>query len=195
MRKLVYFIASSVDGFIAGPDRADPSGPDGFWPIGRDYVEHLVRHYPETLPAAARSALGVSAPGTRFDTVISGRRTYEIGVSAGVTNAYPHLRHLVFSRTLAASPDPSVEIVSGDPREVVRALKQEEGKDLWLVGGGDLAGTLYDDIDQLIVKLSPLTLGRGVGLFGDAARFDVRRWELVDSTVLPSGVTFLTLEA
>jgi dihydrofolate reductase len=192
MRTLTYLVAVSADGLIAGPDRADPTG---FWPIGEDYVEHLVAHYPETLPGAARTALGVTAAGTRFDTVVSGRRTYEIGLAAGVTNAYPHLRHVVFSRTLGLSSDPTVEVIDSDPVEAVRAMKLEAGKDIWLVGGGDLAGTLYAEIDSIVLKLSPLTLGSGIGLFGSSASFDVRRWRLVDHVVLASGVGFLTYEA
>ena len=122
MRTLTYFVAVSMDGFIAGPDRADPTA---FWPIGEDYVEHLVANYPETLPGPARAALGITAPGTHFDTVISGRRTYEIGLAAGVTNAYPHLRHVVFSSTPGLSADPTVEVVDGDPIEMVRAMKRD----------------------------------------------------------------------
>ncbi len=92
MRRLTYFIAVTLDGFIAGPDRADPTGPDGFWPLTEDYVRHLVAEFPETLPAAARRALGVTAPGTRFDTALMGRRTYDVGLAAGVPDPYPHLR-------------------------------------------------------------------------------------------------------
>ncbi len=87
IRKLVYYIASTADGFIAGPDGTDPTGPDGFWPIAPDYVQHLAATYPETLLAAAREALGVTAEGTHFDTVLEGRKSYEIGLSAGVPGA------------------------------------------------------------------------------------------------------------
>jgi dihydrofolate reductase len=192
MRALTYFVAVSVDGFIAGPDRADPTG---YWPVSEDYAEHVVAKYPETLTGAARAALGVTAAGTHFDTVISGRRTYEIGLAAGVTNAYPHLRHVVFSRTLGLSPDPAVELIDSDPVEAVRAFKVESGKDIWLVGGGDLAGALYAEIDRIVLKLSPLTLGSGVGLFGSSGPFNVRGWRLVDHVVLASGAGFLTYAA
>ncbi|WP_282685098.1 MULTISPECIES: dihydrofolate reductase family protein [unclassified Streptomyces] len=192
MRKLVCCIATTLDGFIAGPDGADPTGPDGFWPVPGDYVRHLVDEYPETLPAPARKALSITAEGTHFDTVLEGRKSYEIGLDAGITDAYPHLRHLVFSTTLVQSPDPAVELVNGSPVAKVRELKQEDGKDIWLIGGGELAGTLYGETDQLIVKLSPLTTGTGIPLFGRAAAFDPHIWNLTDHTVLDSGAAFLT---
>ena len=193
MRRLTYLIAVTLDGFIAGPDRGDPTGPDGFWPLPGDYIEHLVTHFPETLPAGARSALGVTAAGGSFDTALQGRRTYEIGLAAGVTNAYPHLRNVVFSRTLAGSPDPSVEVVAGDPVARVRALKDEPGAGLWLVGGGSLAGALYDEIDELVLKVAPITIGAGVSLFGDDTPFRLRGWTPHATTALPSGVTVLSL--
>lgn len=191
-RRLVYCIASTLDGFIAGPDGADPTGPDGFWPIAEDYVQHLTTELPEILPVQARSALGITAEGTHFDTALEGRRTYEIGLRAGVTNAYPHLRHLVFSRTLKESPDPTVELVATDPVAKVRELKAEEGKDIWLLGGSELAGVLYPEIDQLLIKLSPLTIGNGIPLFSRDTTFDPRSWELTEHTVLKSGAAFLT---
>ncbi|NEC08857.1 dihydrofolate reductase family protein [Streptomyces sp. SID7909] len=192
MRKLVYFIAATLDGFIAGPDGADPTGPDGFWPIPEDYLKHLIAEYPETLPGPARAALGVTAEGTHFDMVVEGRRSYEIGLDVGVTDAYPHLRHLVFSRTLGESPDPAVEVVAGDPASRVRELKQEDGKDIWLVGGGELAASLYAEIDTLILKLSPTTIGTGIPLFGRNAAFEPASWALRSQKILPSGAAYLT---
>ncbi|MET7299211.1 dihydrofolate reductase family protein [Embleya sp. NPDC005575] len=194
MRKLVYFIAATLDGFIAGPDGSDPTGPGGFWSPSEDYIRHLIEEYPETLPGPARTALGVTAEGTRFDTVIEGRNSYAIGLAAGVTDAYPHLRHLVFSRTLTESPDPGVELVADDPVARVRELKRDGGKDIWLVGGGELAGAVYGEIDRVIVKLSPLTIGSGIPLFGRTAAFAPNAWELVDHTILKGGAAFLTYD-
>lgn len=194
MRKLVYYVATTLDGFIAGPDGADPTGPAGFWPLPGDYVEHIATRYPETLPAAARAALSVTAEGTHFDTVLEGRRSYEIGLEAGVTNAFPHLRHLVFSRTLTQSPDAGVELVAADPARTVRDLKRQDGKDIWLIGGAALAGALYHQIDRLILKVGALTIGTGIPLFSRDATFDPRAWRLTDHTVLDSGAAFLTYD-
>ncbi|MEU8954639.1 dihydrofolate reductase family protein [Streptomyces sp. NPDC048518] len=194
MRKLVYYIAVSLDGFIAGPDGADPTGPDGFWPVAQDYVQHLAETYPETLPAPAREALAITAAGTHFDTVLEGRRTYEIGLAAGLANCYPHLRHLVFSRTLTESPDPGVELVATDPVEKVRELKRQEGKDIWLCGGGELAGALRGEIDRLIVKLGPLSLGSGTPLFAHKTPFDPVLYQRTDAVLLDSGTVFLTYD-
>ncbi|AXG78213.1 dihydrofolate reductase family protein [Streptomyces paludis] len=194
MRKLVYFIASTLDGFIAGPDGSDPSGPGGFWSPAEDYIQHLVEEYPETLPGPARAALGVTAEGVRFDTVVEGRRSYEVGLAAGVTDAYPHLKHVVFSRTLTESPDPAVELAADEPVAKVRELKRGNGKDIWLVGGAELAGALYTEIDRVIVKLSPLTIGTGIPLFGRTTAFAPHAWELTDHTVLKSGGVFLTYD-
>ncbi|CAL9558330.1 dihydrofolate reductase family protein [Streptomyces radiopugnans] len=192
MRRLVYYVATTPDGFIAGPDGADPTGPNGFWPIAEDYVRHLVAEYPETLPVQARQALSVTAEGTRFDTVLEGRRSYEIGLAAGVTDAYPHLRHLVFSRSMTESPDPAVELVADDPVATVRELKRQDGKDIWLIGGAELAGSLYTEIDVLILKIAPLTIGDGIPMFSRKAAFDPRTWTLTDHTVLGSGAVILT---
>ncbi|MFI0505236.1 dihydrofolate reductase family protein [Streptomyces albogriseolus] len=192
MRKLVHYVATTLDGFIAGPDGADPTGPDGFWPVPEDYVQHLAAEYPETLPVQARQALSITAEGTRFDTVLEGRRSYEIGLAAGIPDAYPHLRHLVFSRTLTKSPAQAVELVADDPVATVRELKRQEGKDMWLLGGAELAGSLYAEIDTLILKVGPVTIGDGIPLFSRKAAFDPRIWTLADHTVLKGGAVFLT---
>ena len=193
VRTLTYYVATTLDGFIAGPDGGDPSGPaGGFFTITPDYLEHMVAHYPEALPAPARAALGVTAPGTRFDTVVEGRRSYQLGLDVGITDAYPHLRHYVFSRSLTESPDPAVEVVSTDPVAKIRELKAQEGKGIWLVGGGELAGALYPEIDELVLKVNPVAIGAGIPLFAGKVQADPRAFTLTGHTVLSGGVAFLT---
>ena len=200
MRRVTYFVASTIDGFVAGPNGGDPTmsgdgesiGPDDFFTVGEDYFKHIVTTYPETLPGPARDALGISDAGSHFDTVLEGRGSFELGLDAGIPDAYPHLRHVVFSRTLTSAPGTDVEIVASDPVENVRALKQESGKGIWVVGGGAIAGVLYPEIDELIVKLNPVTIGRGIPLWGGDSAFDATAWERTGCTPLASGVVFLT---
>ena len=191
MRRLVYFVAVTLDGFIAGPDGGDPSGSD-FLPVTPDLVEHLVTWWPETLPGPARVAMGICGPGARFDTVVEGRGSYDLGLAAGLTDAYPHLRHLVVSRSLAGRDDLPVEVVDGDPVERVREHKPEEGSDIWLVGGGTLAHALLPEIDRLVLKVNPSVIGDGVRLF--AGPFTHARFEHVDQVDLPGGVRVVTLD-
>ncbi|SDP78533.1 hypothetical protein SAMN04487905_10919 [Actinopolyspora xinjiangensis] len=98
-------------------------------------MEAIFADYPDIIPAPVRTALNTHPENKVFDTVVEGRGSYEVGLRA---NAYPHLRHYVFSRTITQTPDPSVEIVSTDPVETVRELKREDGKKIWLCGGGRL---------------------------------------------------------
>lgn len=190
MRRLVYLVAVTLDGFIAGPDGGDPSGSD-FLPVTPDLVEHLVTTWPETLPGPARDAMGISGAGSHFDTVVEGRRSYDLGAAAGLLDAYPHLRHLVVSRTLDGAALP-VEVVDGDPVARVRELKAEDGKDIWLVGGGTLAHALLPEIDRLVLKVNPSVIGDGVRLF--AGPFTHARFEHMEQVDLPGGVRVVTLD-
>ncbi|WP_207344697.1 dihydrofolate reductase [Arthrobacter sp. E3] len=190
MRKLVYYVATTLDGYIAGPDGGDPSGAD-YFPVTPDVIQFIVDQYPETLPAPARAALGIDGPGQVFDTVLEGRASYEIGLAAGLTDAYPHLRHLVFSKTLE-SHDASVEIVRSGALDRVRALKTEDGKDLWLVGGGTLAHSLLPEIDRLVLKQNRSVIGSGIPLFNGP--FHPHMFQPVGETLLDSGMRVLVYD-
>lgn len=191
MRRLTYFVAATLDGFIAAPGGGDPSGQD-FLPVTPDLVEFLVSQFPETLPGPAREAMGITAAGQVFDTVLEGRASYEVGLAAGLDDAYPHLRHLVFSSTLGSSPSDDVEVVVEDALGRVRALKAEDGKDIWLVGGGKLAHSLLPEIDRLIIKLNPSVIGSGVPIFDGP--FQPTLFTTTDVVQLDAGVQVITLD-
>lgn len=191
MRRLVYLVAVTLDGFIAGPEGGDPSGSDAF-PVTPDLVEHLVSTYPETLPGPARAAMGIDGPGQHFDTVVEGRASYELGLAAGLDDAYPHLRHLVVSSSHAGRTDLPVEVVTEDPVGRVRELKAGEGLDIWLVGGGTLAHALLPEIDRLVLKVNPTVLGAGIPLFAGPETH--ARFTPVDQVDLAGGVRVVTLD-
>jgi dihydrofolate reductase len=160
MRKLVYFVACSADGFIARED-----GAFDFFPMTGDHLPFLAREYPETLSAPVQKALGATGEPRHFSTVVMGRHTYGVGLSMGLTNPYPHLQQFLVSSTLTESPDAAVQLVRRDPVALVRRLKQEPGLGIWLCGGAQLAGALYDEIDELVLKVNPVVIGTGIPLF------------------------------
>ncbi|MFJ4272687.1 dihydrofolate reductase family protein [Streptomyces coelicoflavus] len=170
MRKLTYFIACSIDGFIGGPD-GDASFMYPF--VDEEFLEFLKEEYPETIPTQGRRALGIDdLPNKRFDTVVQGRASYDLALKEGNSSPYAHLREFVASRTLAESPDPNVEIVSADLAGRVRELKAEDSAlDIYLCGGSVVAGELVDEIDELVIKTYPVILGTGMPMF--ASGFEV----------------------
>ncbi|NEB10052.1 dihydrofolate reductase [Streptomyces coelicoflavus] len=170
MRKLTYFIACSIDGFIGGPD-GDASFMYPF--VDEEFLAFLKEEYPETIATQGRRALGIDdLPNKRFDTVVQGRASYDLALKEGNTSPYAHLREYVASRTLAESPDPNVEIVSADLVGRVRELKAEDGAlDIYLCGGSVVAGELVDEIDELVIKTYPVILGTGMPMF--ASGFEV----------------------
>lgn len=182
MRKLIYYVACTVDGFIAREDGSF----DCFLTEG-EHFDYLLDSFPDTIPAHLRGALGVSAGNKRFDAVLMGRRTYEVGLKVGVTSPYPHLRQYVFSRSLKESPDEEVRLVSGDAAAAVRELKREPGGDIWLCGGGELAAQLFPEIDELILKVNPVVIGAGVPLFAGAVK--TTPLEVTDRKIFGNGFT------
>lgn len=169
MRKLKYYVAVSVDNFIAHED----GSWDGFLTEGEAVTDYL-----ESLK-------------TWFDAVLMGRKTYEIGLKVGVTNPYPYLKQYIFSRTMKESPDENVELVSENIVEFVRELKNETGKDIYLCGGADLATMLFAEnlIDEIILKLNPVLLGSGIPLFSGVIKQTAL--ELTDSKIYANGIVWL----
>lgn len=178
MRDIVYYVATTLDGFIARDD-----GSFSELPCDEGFRSHLLEHFPETFPTHLRQG---EAPNRRFDTVLMGRATYEVGQREGVTSPYSTLNQYLFSRTLERSPDDSVTLVKADALDRVRELKGMEGQSIWLCGGSVLAGDLYAPglVDELILKVNPVVFGEGKPLFGravDASRLMLRHMERFES--------------
>jgi dihydrofolate reductase len=171
MRKIVYYVAASLDGFISGPN-GDISGFVGEGSGVDKYLKDLAG----------------------FDTVIMGRKTYEFGYSYDLQPgqpAYPHMKHYIFSNTLQfENTHEKVEVCKPDI-EIVRKLKREKGTDIYLCGGGELAGWLLDneEIDILKIKLNPLILGDGIRLFGNSKKRIIT--ELLETETYENGLQMM----
>lgn len=158
MPQLTYYIGVTLDGFIAGPrDEVD------FFGLADDFLSFLADEHADLQPGHLRAALGVAdAPVKRHDTVVMGRRTYDPALDAGIADPYPHLRTVVLSGSLPAAEAP-VEITAEPPLEVVRRLKATDSPyDVYLAGGGRLAGAVSAEIDRLVVKKYPVVAGSGI---------------------------------
>lgn len=180
MRPLIYYVACTVDGYIARTD-----GRHDFALSSGEHLADLLRKFPEMVPGHSRATLNVTAPNQVFDTVLMGRATYDVGLALGWTSPYAHLRQYVFSRTIERSPDPQVELVHDDPVATVRVLKHESGKAIWLCGGARLASVLLSEIDEFILKVNPVLIGSGIPLVAGATH-DIAL-ELVESQTYANG--------
>lgn len=187
MRELVYYIGTGLDGRISGPN--DDVG--AFLHEG-DHMEVVLDEYADALPTHALEALGLTPPGSTFDTVLMGWNTYAVGLPA-IDSPYQHLRQIVFSRTPGRAVGKGVTLTDRDPLDVVRGLKREDGADIWLCGGGRLAASLAPEIDRLILKVQPLTLSEGPPLFD--GNYAARTWRPVSTRAFGSGVTIASFLA
>jgi len=149
MRNVVLYIAASLDGFIADADNE------------LDWL----------LTVAGEGDNGFGEFYTSVDTVLLGRKTYDwIQKHEGNSQPYADKECYIFSRS---DPDNS-KFVSFEDDELVRFvsnLKSKPGKDIWLVGGGELISQFINAglLDEIRVSIAPIILGKGTLLFKDIA--------------------------
>jgi dihydrofolate reductase len=155
MRTVTYGGAVSLDGFLAGAD-----GTLDWLHFSTD-VQQIIADYWKTI-----------------DTILMGRKTYSASAAAGGAKRgsakpakakVPPIRTYVFSRTLAPIDEPGVEVVASDAAHFVRDLTQQPGKDICLMGGGELAQALLGAglVDKVGLNIHPVLLGAGVPVFRD----------------------------
>ncbi|HEY5884999.1 MAG TPA: dihydrofolate reductase family protein [Pyrinomonadaceae bacterium] len=140
MRKVRYAVAMSLDGYIA-----DPQG-EADWIVTNPEFDF-------------------AAMFDQFDTFLIGRGTFEPMARAN-RGETPGMKTYVFSRTLRQEDHPGVIIVPGGAERTVAALREEEGKDIWLFGGGKLFRSLLNAglVDTVEVAIMPILLGEGIPL-------------------------------
>jgi dihydrofolate reductase len=168
MRPVRFNVAASLDGFIATPDG------------GYDWIPN-------------DSTVDFAAIFARVDTVLLGRRSYEVVQSAGEFPWAPGTRVYVFSTTMSASAHPHIRVVGSEAGRTVAGLRAEAGAgDIWLFGGGQLFRSLLDagQVDRVEVTIVPVLLGSGIPLTPPGTPQTPLR--LTDSHRYPSGMVSLT---
>ncbi len=168
MRKVTFGGAISLDNYIARKDGAVD------WLLWSKEVTAITAAFWQTI-----------------DTVVMGRKTYEVALKSGMPT-YQGVQNYVFSRTLAARPDQQVEIIATDAVEFVRALKQQTGKGICVMGGGELAKSLFEAslIDEIGFNIHPVLLGAGIPLFYEMKQ--QIELELLECQTLKTGCVFVS---
>jgi dihydrofolate reductase len=154
MRKVVYSLTNSLDNYIA---RADGAAD---WILMGDEV---MEEFPKFMAS--------------FDAVLIGRKTYDLVYAHSRKKSkkaagFMGMKTYVFSRTQRESPSEAVRAVTENAGEFVRDLKNGSGKDIWLMGGGDLAASLLKEnlVDEISLGIQPILLGSGIPLFPEIGK-------------------------
>ena len=168
MRKLIYAVGTSLDGYIA---RLDGS---------LDFLHLRPSNY---------------SMGPFFKTIdvgLMGRKTYEVGVRMSGGKFESHgLRCYIFSRSLPEGERNGAVFVREEPKRFVEELRKKKGKDVWLMGGGELTREFLkeDLVDELYLGMVPVLVGEGIPLF--AAGFPQREFTLTENKTYSGGVIAL----
>ena len=151
MRKVTFGGAPSLDSYFARKDDAVD------WLMWSKEAATIMKDYWKTI-----------------DTIVMGRKTYEaaLKMKGGKENLYSGMKSYVFSRTLKPQKQGDLEIVAGDAVKFVKRLKKADGKDICVMGGGELARSLFDAglIDEIGFNIHPVLLGSGIPLFLEMKR-------------------------
>jgi dihydrofolate reductase len=172
-RRIIANLATSADGFVARPDgnidwlneRPDPEGFYG-------------------LPEFERST----------DAKILGRKTFDQSLAMGARHRADDV-HYVFSRKPPPASAPAgVHFVTEPIGAFVERLRAQPGKNLWMMGGGEIIGAFLDEdaIDEFIISVVPVLIGEGIPLLAPRHRKVALR--LIGAQPFPDGVVQLHYE-
>jgi dihydrofolate reductase len=170
MRKVTFGGASTLDNYIARED-----GSYDWIMFGDELTEIMKDYWP------------------RIDTIIMGRKTWEIAQKYASKSKDPHgnLETFVFSRTLEPGTRDGVTFLDSDPGDFVRDLKQKNGKEICIMSGGSLAKPLLEAgvIDEIGLNVHPILLGSGAALFYPMTKqIDL---ELIESKQFKNGCVYV----
>jgi len=170
MRKVGLGLGISLDGYIARPD-----GSVDFLFMPKDY---------SMAPFFAT-----------IDTAIMGRKTLDAGLKMGGGSIPSYgLKYYVLSRSQPAGERHGATFTSQDPTALVHDLRKHPGKNIWMMGGGELARDFFkaDLIDELYLGVIPVLIGEGIPLF--PAGFPQREFSLLENKTYSKGMISLLYE-
>lgn len=165
MRKVKLYIATSLDAFIAGPNGE---------------IDWLF----------TEGEFGYDAFMETIDATLMGNETYKL--IAGFSDfPYKNQTNYVFTRNPNPTDAPFVTFISEEIVPFVESLKQQSGKDIFLVGGGQINAILLEAglIDELQVFVHPIILGKGIPMFQPTEKPDV--WQFVETKAYECGLVEL----
>ena len=146
-RKIIVYIATSADGYIARPDGD---------------IEWLNRR-------PVKGNYGMAKFFRKVDTAIMGRKTFEIGVKLG-QSGYPNKKNYVFTGTPrkhdTAGGKTDIEFVTEDVAGFAKRLRKMKGRNVWLVGGSEVIASFLDagEVDEFVIHVLPVFIGEGIPL-------------------------------
>ncbi len=167
-RKIIVYIATSVDGYIARPDG------DVAW---------LDRPRP-------KGNYGMGAFNKSIDTILWGRKTYSKGLEMGMKASWfeAGVENYVFSRQPQESMEAGFKLVGQPVKAFAQELRAKRGKNLWMMGGGEIIASFLDEgeIDEFIINVVPVLIGEGIPLI--QPRHRLIRLKLLSSKKFPDGM-------
>lgn len=176
MRKAVFGGASSLDNYFARKDGTVD------WLMWSDEAGEIMKDM-----------------WSRFDVMIMGRKTWDASVAnfseeelERARKMKPGMATYIFSRTMPAGElFEGTTVMNSDAVDFVRELKQQPGKDIMIMGGGDLAKSLFEAglIDEIGFNIHPILLGSGIPVFHEMTRqIDL---ELIESRQFKNGCVYV----
>lgn len=175
MGKVILYIASSIDGFIARENGS------------LDWLDNV--------PNPNNTDHGYTAFLTDVETIIMGRKTYDTVIGFGIDWPYANKTTYVVSRNSDLKlTTPNTYVLTSDLEAFVTELKQSGKKNCWLVGGGDLNSYFFSRnlIDSMILSIAPVVLGQGISLIGN--KTSTSNWTLIKTEQYETGIITLTYD-
>ncbi len=173
MSKIVLYIATSIDGFIAKPDG------------NLDWLTHF--------PNPTNEDYGYNELLCNCESIILGRKTFTEINKFDIEWPYSnHKTYVISHQKNFKINSPNTKLYNGNLKDLIKKIKNNTSKNCWVVGGGKLVESLLNQnlIDEMIISIIPVLLGHGIPLFYESN--SESKWELNDVQKYDSGILTLT---